>query len=58
MRLELVAVEANDLVAPRLLGDVQRIVGGPHQRFLVLHFGVWPPSDPAAHRAGEISTIV
>src|SRR4051812_28226967 len=53
VRVEFLAVETDDLVAPRLLGDVQRIVGRAHEVITLLDLRMGPARDAKAGRALE-----
>src|SRR4051812_17101535 len=49
--VELCAVESNDLVATRFLGDVEGLVSRLHESVAVRDAGVWPCGDSKARRA-------
>ena len=53
VRVELVAVEANDAIASRFLCDVERVVGGSHQGVALFHLWVRPSRHAKAGRARE-----
>ena len=49
MLVEIVTVEANDAVPPRLLRHVQRVVGSFDERITILDSGMRPGRDTTAH---------
>src|SRR5690349_23264703 len=57
MRVELVAVEADHAVAPRLLGDVQGIIRRANQCIAIRDAWVGPSGDTEARRPLQGTTV-
>src|SRR3954469_14549073 len=53
VRVELIAVEADDFVAAGFLGDVQGVVRGSHEVVTLIDPRVWPSRHAKAGRARE-----